>query len=334
MIRSTIGALALLPCAAAVGVAPVASAQTVVPDYVAVAADVAPAIASVTEVDDRLVLLQVASPAMGREVPVAVLRPADRSRPRGTYLLLDGNSGQVTSTNWLDPDRGNAREFFADKDVNVVFPIGGTGTNYTDWEQDHPTFGRTRWETFLGSELLPLVDAHFGTNGRTAVGGVSSGATGAILLAERHPGTFSGVVGYSGCYLTSGPIGKALTDLVVINGNARSDLMWGPQDGDTWRAHDPIAGAGALAGTPVYLSSGSGLPGPHDDPDAPGFGQSVVVGGGLELGSRLCTDQLEQALRQAGADVTRSSTPAGIHAWPYWRDELARSWPVVDAATR
>ncbi|MGW0042480.1 alpha/beta hydrolase [Rhodococcus sp. NPDC003348] len=314
-------------------VPPAATAQTVVPDYVPVSPEATAAIASVSELDDRLVLLQVDSPAMQRQVPVKVLRAADGSRPHGAYLLLDGNSGQVTDTNWLDPERGNAREFFADKDVDVVLPIGGTGTNYTDWEQDHPTFGRTRWETFLGEELPSLIEAEFGTNGRIAVGGISSGATGAVLLAERFPHVFSGAAGYSGCYLTDGPVGKAVTDLVVINGGARSEQMWGPQFGDTWKAHDPIAGAGALAGKPVYLSSGSGLPGPHDDPAAPGFARTVVVGGGLELGSRLCTDQLEHALRAAGATVTRSSTPVGTHSWPYWRDELARSWPTVQAAT-
>ncbi|MGW6693478.1 alpha/beta hydrolase [Rhodococcus sp. NPDC054953] len=332
--RALLAALAATVVGAPIATTQTATAQTVVPDYVPVAADASPAIASVTDLGDRLLLLQVDSPAMGRQVPVKVLLPADDSSPRGSYLLLDGNSGQVTENNWLDPERGNAREFFADKNINVVLPVGGTGTNYTDWEREHPTFGRTRWATFLGEELPPLLDARLGTNGRTMVGGISSGATGAVLLAEQYPDVFDGAVGYSGCYLTEGPVGKAVTDLVVINGGADSELMWGPQDGATWRAHDPIAGAPALAGKPVYLSSGTGLPGPHDDPADPGFARTVVVGGALEVGANLCTDQLAQALRTAGADVTRSAAPVGNHAWPYWRDELARSWPVIEAATR
>ncbi|WP_258557591.1 alpha/beta hydrolase family protein [Rhodococcus sp. AG1013] len=307
---------------------------TVVPEYVQVAADAQPSITSITTVDDRLLLLQVASPAMRREVPVNVLLPADRSQPRGALYLLDGNSGQVESSNWLDRTRGNAEDFFADKNVNVVLPVGGTGTLFTDWTQDHPKFGRTQWETFLSKELPPLIDAQLDTNGRNVIGGISSGAQGAVMLAAREPQVYDGVVGYSGCYVTDGPVGRALTDLVVLNGMANSEMMWGPEGNDVWREHDLFRNASALAGKKVYLSSGNGLPGPHESLDQQGIQDRVVVGGLLEAGSNLCTDQLAQALRDAGADVTRSAQPVGVHAWPYWRDELGRSWPTIEAALR
>ncbi|MGO4204202.1 alpha/beta hydrolase [Rhodococcus sp. TAF43] len=307
---------------------------TVVPEYVQVAADAQPSITSITTVDDRLLLLQVASPAMRREVPVNVLLPAERSQPRGALYLLDGNSGQVESSNWLDRTRGNAEDFFADKNVNVVLPVGGTGTLFTDWTQDHPKFGRTQWETFLSKELPPLIDAQLDTNGRNVIGGISSGAQGAVMLAAREPQLYDGVVGYSGCYVTDGPVGRALTDLVVLNGMANSEMMWGPEGNDVWREHDLFRNASALAGKKVYLSSGNGLPGPHESLDQQGIQDRVVVGGLLEAGSNLCTDQLAQALRDAGADVTRSAQPVGVHAWPYWRDELGRSWPTIEAALR
>ena len=67
-------------------------------------ADETPQITSVTELSSRLVLLDVASPAMGRTMQVKVLLPADRSEPRGTLYLLDGNSGQIEENNWLAPD--------------------------------------------------------------------------------------------------------------------------------------------------------------------------------------------------------------------------------------
>lgn len=271
---------------------------------------------------------------MRREVPVNVLLPADRSQPRGALYLLDGNSGQVESSNWLDRTRGNAEDFFADKNVNVVLPVGGTGTLFTDWTQDHPKFGRTQWETFLSKELPPLIDAQLDTNGRNVIGGISSGAQGAVMLAAREPQVYDGVVGYSGCYVTDGPVGRALTDLVVLNGMANSEMMWGPEGNDVWREHDLFRNASALAGKKVYLSSGNGLPGPHESLDQQGIQDRVVVGGLLEAGSNLCTDQLAQALRDAGADVTRSAQPVGVHAWPYWRDELGRSWPTIEAALR
>jgi diacylglycerol O-acyltransferase / trehalose O-mycolyltransferase len=311
-----------------------ASPRTDVPQYVQVDANAQPSITSVRTVSDRLLLLQVASPAMRREVPVNVLLPADHSEPRGALYLLDGNSGQVESTNWLEPTKGNAQAFFADKNVNVVMPVGGTGSLYQDWTEDHPKFGRTQWETFLSKELPPLIDARFDTSGRNVVGGISSGAQGAVMLAARNPELYDGAVGYSGCYATDGFGGQLLTDLIVMNGFATSDMMWGPQGSDAWRDHDLFRNASRLAGKKVYLSSGNGLPGPHESLDEPDIANTVVVGGLLEAGANVCTDQLAQALRSAGADVTRSARAVGVHAWDYWRDELGRSWPTIRAALR
>ncbi|WP_245816329.1 alpha/beta hydrolase [Rhodococcus maanshanensis] len=279
-------------------------------------------------------LLQVASPAMERQVPVKVLLPADNSRPRGTFYLLDGNSGRVDDNNWLGPGKGDAQSFFADKNINVVFPIGGTGTMYTDWQQDHPKFGRVKWETFLTKELPPLIDARFQTNGRNAIGGISMGAEAAVMLAERTPNLYDAVAGYSGCYTTSGDLGEAFTNLVVINGNADPRQMWGPVGGADWRSHDVFAGAPQLRGTSVYLASGSGLPGPHETADTPDLPRVVAVGGLLEFGSDLCTDQLTARLQAEGVNVTRSATTLGVHDWPYWRDELTRSWPTLEPALR
>ncbi|QCQ90171.1 esterase family protein [Rhodococcus sp. SGAir0479] len=290
------------------------------------------AIVKATAVTDRLVLLSVASPAMGREVPVYVLTPADPGAARGVLYLLDGNSGTPERTNWLDPAKGNAQGFYADKNVNVVMPVGGTGSLYQDWQQDNPKFGRVRWETFLAEELPPLVDDHFRTNGRNVIGGISSGAQGALMLAARYPELYDGAVGYSGCYLTDGPVGKALTDLIVLNGNGNAELMWGPQGGAAWTDHDLFANAHRLAGKKIYLSSGTGSAGPHETLDRPDLANLLVVGGALEAGSNMCTEQLAGALRDAGADVTRSAQPVGVHAWTYWRDEVARSWPTVEAA--
>jgi len=295
-------------------------------------ADETPKITSVTELSSRLVLLDVASPAMGRTMQVKVLLPADRSEPRGTLYLLDGNSGQIEENNWLAPANGDIVPFFADKNVNVVLPIGGTGTMYTDWQEDHPKFGRLKWETFLAKELPPLIDTRFATNGHNAIGGISMGAEAALILAQRSAGLYDAVAGYSGCYTTVGGFGKALTDLVVINGNARSEQMWGPAGSEAWQEHDIFANADKLRGTKVYLASGSGLPGPHETLDTPALGRVLVVGGVMELGSNLCTDQITQVLRDRGVDVTRSAQPVGTHGWPYWRDELVRSWPMLESA--
>src|SRR5699024_5465661 len=149
---------------------------------------------------DRVHRLEVYSAAMDRDVPVTVLAPADADRPAGVFYLLDGDSGQTEGNNWLPPDKGGAMQFFADTDVYAVFPTGGTGTLYTDWQHEHPEFGTVKWETFLTEELPAVIEQRFATNGRRAIGGISSGAQGALLLAARNPGLYDAVAGYSGCY--------------------------------------------------------------------------------------------------------------------------------------
>lgn len=310
----------------------VASADEAAPPAQTVSADASPRIAATTSVSEREVLLDVDSPAMGRTMAVRVFLPADSSEPRPVLYLLDGNSGQIEDNNWFEPTKGNAREFFADKNVFVVAPIGGTGTMYTDWQEDHPKFGNLKWETFLTKELPLLIDGAFDTSGRNAIGGISMGAEAALMLAQRAPDLYDGVAAYSGCYTTVGGFGKALTDLVVINGMATSEQMWGPVDSPAWREHDIFANADKLRGTKVYLSSGTGLPGPHETLETPDLARVVVVGGVMELGANLCTDQISGVLRSHGVDVTRSAQPVGTHGWPYWSDELARSWPVIESA--
>ncbi|MBM4566878.1 hypothetical protein GS441_15950 [Rhodococcus hoagii] len=88
--------------------------------------------------------------------------PADRSEARGVYYLLDGNSGQVDTTNWLDPRRGNAEEFFAGQERLRRHARRGTGSLYSDWDRA-PEFGKTKWETFLTEELPSVIDAQFAT---------------------------------------------------------------------------------------------------------------------------------------------------------------------------
>jgi len=40
--------------------------------------------------------------------------------------------------------RGGTVQFFADKPINVVMPVGGPGSFYTDGEKDDPTLGHNR----------------------------------------------------------------------------------------------------------------------------------------------------------------------------------------------
>ena len=293
--------------------------------------DVAPArIDHITTVTDRWLQVFVDSPAMGRIVQVDVLLPAMTSAPRPTVYLLDGiSSVRAGESDWTY--QGGAVRFFADKNVNVVLPVGAPGSYYTNWLADDPVLGRQRWETLLSSELPPLFDAQFSGNGTNAVIGVSMGAQSALMLAERGGGLFRGVAAFSGCYHTSDLVGQSQIRFVVASVGGTPEDMWGGFDNPQWIDHDVLLHASALRGKAVYISAGSGISGPHENLDTPDLANRVVSGGALEASVHYCTVGLEDRLRVLGVSATFVYT-AGTHSWPYWADQLAESWPhLVDA---
>ncbi|MGB6070349.1 MAG: alpha/beta hydrolase-fold protein, partial [Rhodococcus sp. (in: high G+C Gram-positive bacteria)] len=141
---------------------------------------------------DTLRTLSVESPAMGAVVDVQVLTPAAKTGSRPTLYMLSG-IGEEDPDNSMWLRKGGAAEFFADKNVNVVLPLAGPGSFYTDWQRDDPKLGRYQWETFLTQELPPLIDAAVDGNGRNAIAGLSMGAQSAMMLAARNPDLYSGV---------------------------------------------------------------------------------------------------------------------------------------------
>ncbi|GAB0107411.1 hypothetical protein JMUB6875_64050 [Nocardia sp. JMUB6875] len=273
--------------------------------------------------------VSVASPAMGRTVEIQVLLPEHRDAPRPTVYMLDGRSASAEANNWTA--RGGALRFFADKNVNVVFTLGGPASYYTDWLRSDPKLGTNRWETFLTRELPPLIDARFQGDGSNGLEGVSMGAEAAMMLATRNPGLYRAVAAHSGCYAMSSDFGQAQARAVVGTFGGEPDNMFGPADNPQWAAHDVLNHAEALRGKAVYLSAGSGLPGEHDTPGNPDLRNAVLFGGPIEAGADMCTRQLADRLAQLGIAATVNRRPTGTHSWPYWADELARSWPTVAA---
>ncbi len=95
--------------------------------------------------------------------------------------------------------------------VVAVFPDGFTGVGGTQWI-DAPAVGR--YQTYVADEVLPLVEARFGTlarEGGRALVGKSSGGYGALAMAGDRPGTFGHLGVHAGdayfeyCYLPDLP---------------------------------------------------------------------------------------------------------------------------------
>lgn len=250
--------------------------------------------------------------------------------------LLNAVDGGEDGGPWMR--RTDVVDFFADKPVNVIVPLGGRASYYTDWIADDPVLGRSKWETFLTRELPPLLDSRFGMTGRNAVAGLSMSATSALNLATRAPGLYRAAGAYSGCTRTSDPAARALvySQLALFGANATN--MWGAPDNPAWAEHDPMLNLERLRGIALYISSGNGAPGQHDvlgsrgiDGDPLRLADRVAVGGAMETVVGNCTGPLVAALAAARIPAAVHLHP-GTHAWAYWQDDLHRSWPVFAGA--
>jgi diacylglycerol O-acyltransferase/trehalose O-mycolyltransferase len=273
--------------------------------------------------------LIVHSAAMDRDITVAVSRAADNSVPRPTLYLLDGDyRSQVTDMN----------AFLADKNVNVVSPSTSADNYWADWKQPSPEGFVYKWETFVTRELPPIIDKALGTNGVNGIAGMSRTGTAALRIAAKNPGKYKAVAAYSACAQTSDPAGEMSVRMTMQHiAGLNADAMWGPSGDPTWAANDAYVHAEGLRGSTIYVSSGTGLPGPNDRIDGPGLDGSVgslanqiLLGGGIEAATDLCTAGFATRLTALGIPAKFNFKPVGNHSWGYWQEDLKESWPTIE----
>ncbi|WP_054815043.1 alpha/beta hydrolase [Nocardia arizonensis] len=322
MYRLTSCLIAVLIAVAALVWAPVASA------------DSESRILDVRPLEGRLLEVVVYSAAMDRPITLWMSHPGPGAP---ALYLLNAVDGGEDGGPW--PRRTDVADFFADKPVNVIVPMGGRASYYTDWIADDPALGRNKWTTFLTAELPPLLDARFDMTGRNAVAGLSMSATSALNLATNAPGLYRAAGAFSGCTRTSGSLGRMLiySELAVFGADATN--MWGAPDNPAWVANDPVVNAERLRGLALYVSAGNGLPGPHDTFGSLGIGSNpgalvnrLAVGGVMEAAIGRCTRPLVDQLAALAIPATVNLRPAGTHAWPYWQDDIHAAWPVFAPA--
>ena len=264
-------------------------------------------------------MLEVYSPSMNKIVVNRIIRA---NGPAPTLYLLAGIGGGEDGISWWD--NTGVRAFFADKHVNVVMPIGGRFSMYTDWIADDPILGRNKWQTYLTSELPPVVDAQLGATGVNAIAGVSMSAGPALDLAIQAPDRYRAVASYSGCANTSDPIGVAMVTAEVVRGGANPVNMWGLPGSALWRAHDPFTNANRLAGKAIYLSAASGIPGEIDLGGLPAPP--------LEAITAACTASFSARLTSLGVAAQFVLRSEGAHTWGQFETDLRESWPLISRA--
>lgn len=299
----------------------------------------------------RMEELKVTSQAMGgREIPVVTIKAKNNPETAPTIYLLNGADGGEGGANWLR--QTSAVDFYGNRigNVNVVIPMAGAFSYYTDWQQpttsldtDAHGVGTTqKWEAFLTQELPGPMEDHLGTSSdkRSIIGMSMTGST-SLIYAEKYPGFYDAVGSYSGCAATSGEFSQA-TQLILDRGNASFEQMWGDPYGQVARDNDALFNADKLADQHnIYVSSATGLLGEHDvssgdvlNGNVFGMITPMTDGLAIEAGSNICTHMLKSTTDDLG--ITEESNNlvynirnAGTHQWAYWQDDMFKSWPVI-----
>lgn len=316
-----------------------------------------------SEEDGRLIV-SVWSDKMQAEVPNIVQRPANGAADAPVLYLVNGAGGGEDSATWQA--QSDVKEFMGDKNAWTVTPIGGAFSYYTDWQRHDPDV-QTRYaretdrpmafETYLAKELPDAFEQRYGektgADRKRGLAAISMTATSVLTIAQKHPGRFQAIGSYSGCAETSTPIGHEFINIVTgMRGGANLDNMWGPFPGEpktgtnNWFDNDPVWGAfrfkeqhenGTLPA--MFISTGNGLPGPHENLDnwrlknsAPALANQAIVGGVIEAATQYCTANLARRFGELGIPAHFDFAPNGTHSWGYWEDDLKQSWPMIGGA--
>lgn len=294
-------------------------------------ADAKPAtLKSVKHIEHDMYEVVVYSPSMKRDVKNEVILPGglDNSEPRPTFYLLMGADGAANGWSWRNSSKH--QEFFQDKMVNVVTPIGSVSSMQADWYEDDKATGRNKWLTYFTKELPPLMDAHFHGNGRDAIGGISLSGGPALHIASLEPARFRAAASYSGCPATSGFLGNIyVSEGLKMNGADRGK-MWGRFGDPAWVAHSPVLHLDDFKGIALFVSAAEGVPGAIDatKTSSERIGPPVAI----EAASYACSTYFVEKARQAGLDVEWYGQVEGTHSWGLFELSMRKSWDVIGPA--
>ncbi|QGU02986.1 Diacylglycerol acyltransferase/mycolyltransferase Ag85A precursor [Corynebacterium kalinowskii] len=276
------------------------------------------------------------SPSMDRWVPLVVLPAQNPNRP--TVYALNGGDGGEGRLHWVG--QTDILDFYAEKDVNLVIPMAGAFSYYSDWVAEEPRLGgKQMWETFVTKELPQGIESHLGANGQRAIFGMSMSATTVLNYAQHQPGFYDAVGSFSGCAQTSKDAGFVGVFATMARAGILMENMWGPLGGPTWHYNDALENASKLRGTPMYISTATGLAGEDDlwsgervQGNSANVGILVVEGGGIEAVTNKCTHDLKAKLDSEGIGADWAFRPVGTHSWPYWQEDLRGSWETFRVA--
>lgn len=281
----------------------------------------APKLIATRHVEDNSYEIDVWSPASGKVITNLLLLPVgglDNTTPRPTLYLLSGAEGGEGTQNWRESS--TYEQFFADKNVQVVTPIGGRGSMYADWQNTDPALGVNQWQTYLGEELPEVMASNFYANSRGAIAGLSMSGGPAIRLAGLYPQRFCAAASLSGYPANSGVLGRIFTSVLIQTKGGDPANAFGPDQDPAWFELDPANNLEDLRGIKVFVGTGLGIP-TLADLGGQWFGPMW-----LEILSQMFSNYFTRKAEAAGIEVERYYTIFGAHNYTNFEQELRAAW--------
>ncbi|MCH5645498.1 MULTISPECIES: alpha/beta hydrolase family protein [unclassified Gordonia (in: high G+C Gram-positive bacteria)] len=246
-----------------------------------------------------------------------------------TVIALDGLRATKDMSGWRHETK---IQRLADSGVNVIEPVGGLASFYTDWQTASPGNKikyRYRWTCRLNTIIREL-DARglaVGPLGKYAIMGISMGGNAAAIYGAYHRKRISHIFSMSGYLNLSAPTMREAVRLALIDAGMESgmgpfsaDAMWGPPWNKRWTNNDALVQLPRMRGMKIRVASGSATWGSHNT-DA----VASVKGTPLEMISLAQTRAFEVAANLQGIRISTDFPNVGTHQWDYWQDMVWRA---------
>jgi len=208
----------------------------------------------------RTLQLTVATEAFTAPVPVEVTFPSNYGSA-GNWPVTYYTAGTNHDETAFRADY-NGEAITASYPSIVVSPRGDSGY-WSDWF-NLGAGGPPKYETFVTSQLVPLIDANFRTipdRAHRAIMGESMGGYGTLMLAARHPDEFAAAASLSGAPDSNWAAGMAAISASPTLQGAAPDSIYGPRATEEvlWRGHNPTDLAANLGSVDLQVFTGNGI---------------------------------------------------------------------------
>jgi diacylglycerol O-acyltransferase/trehalose O-mycolyltransferase len=261
------------------------------------------------------------------------VRAWTRPQNRKTVVLLDGLRATNDVSGWEHNTRVGPE--LAAKGVNVVQPVGGYMSFYSDWNapDNFSKQGYTyKWNCVISKTLVKAMDSRGlrGPSGRYAIMGLSMSGSSAMIIAANNRRNFDAAGSLSGLLnLTAPGMREAIRAAMIfpmLDGGTppmNADAMWGPPWSTRWLDNDPFVQINKMRGMKLFVHTGSGIPGYTATPAAILKNPALLIQGvPLEVLSSALTHVFDiQALFNRVPHKTFFPI-RGLHDWPYWKDAI------------